>query len=70
MDAGRSSPVEECDLDLGGALDHVKCGQDVALGVDDDPGAEVLGTGRSLVLRLDHHEPGPHGWYTVTAAGG
>ena len=58
---GRRGPVSEGDLDHGGALDDVKCGQDVALGVDDDPGAEVLGAAGPSPLGLDDHEPGPDG---------
>ena len=45
-------------------------GQDVALGVDDDAGAEILGVGRARVLRLDDNEPGPDGAYTWAATGG
>ena len=39
----------------------MKRSEDVALGVDDDPGAQVLGVGRALVLGLDEDEPSPDG---------
>ena len=48
MEAARSGPVGEGDLDLGRALDDVKCRQDVALRVDDHPRAEVFGARRPL----------------------
>src|SRR5262249_41390514 len=42
------APVGELDPDLVGALDHVKVGQDVAVLVDDEAGADALAGGVAL----------------------
>ena len=59
IEAAEEVPSAKVTLMADAALDDVERGEDVALGVDDDPGAEVLGARRTL--RLDHDQPGPSG---------
>ena len=70
MDAARSRPVGEGDLDRGRALDDVQRGQDVALGVDDDARAEVLAAGPGWCCASMRTRPARTAPYAVTAAGG
>ena len=63
-------PSANVTLYHGGALDDVKGRQDVALGVDDHPGAEVFGAVGPSCWASMTTSPARTASYAVTAAGG